>query len=104
METTIPLRDTIEALRAEITEAVAAASGSKVRFELGPIELEFQCVAKKEGGAEAKVSFHIFALGASGKVASEETQKVKIVLKPVLVDEDGKHKEVVTLSRPRRAS
>jgi hypothetical protein len=90
---TIPLRDTIQALRAEIMQAAEAASTQSVRFELGSIEMEFQIVVKREGGGEAKLGFHILAadtaLSGSGKVASEGTQKVKFVLNPVLVDMKG---------------
>jgi Trypsin-co-occurring domain 2 len=95
---TIPLRDTIQALRAEIMQAAEAASTQSVRFELGPIEMEFQVVVKKEGGGEAKLGFHILAadatLGGSGKLASEGTQKVKFVLNPVLVDMEGRRRKL----------
>src|SRR5215831_6252698 len=52
---TIPLQDAIRALRAEILAAHAEASTEEVRFELGPIEMEFQVVARREIGAEAKL-------------------------------------------------
>jgi hypothetical protein len=54
------------------------ASTREVRFELGPIELEFQVVAKKDGGVDAKVGFHIFVAEAtvagSGRGAGERMQ------------------------------
>jgi AMMECR1 domain-containing protein len=94
---TVPLRDAIRALRTEIVEAAKDAATENVRFELGPIDLEFQVVAKTEIGSDAKigakVGFHIFtaeaALGGSGKGADEATQKVKVVLNPVLVGAEG---------------
>ena len=90
---TIRLRDAMQALRGEIMQAAEAASTQSVRFELSSIEMEFQVVAKREGGAEAKLGFHIFAadatLGGSGKIADERTQKVKIVLNPFQVDMKG---------------
>jgi hypothetical protein len=65
-----------------------------VRFGLGPIEFEFQVVAKKERSGDAKIGFHILAaeatIGGSGKGADERTQKVKLTLNPVLVDINGK--------------
>ena len=91
---TIPLRDAIRGLRGEIMAAAEDASTQAVRFELGPIEMEFQVVVKKEKGGEAKLDFHIFAadatLGGSGKGADERTQKVKFVLNPVLIDMAGR--------------
>jgi hypothetical protein len=97
---TIALRDAIRALRTEIIEAAEDASDQAVRFELGPIELEFQVVAKTEFGSDAKmgakIGFHIFtaeaSVGASGKSADERTQNVKLVLNPVLVGADGRTK------------
>jgi hypothetical protein len=95
---TIPLKDTIEALRNEIMAAAEAASTQSVRFELGSIEMEFQVVAKREKGGEAKLGFHIFAadatLGGSAKGADERTQKVKLVLNPVLVGMDGRRSKL----------
>lgn len=95
---TIPLRDAIRALRDEILAARKDASTHEVRFELGPIEMEFQVVARKELGGEAKLGFHIFAveatLGGSGKGADERTQKVKFVLNPVLIDATGQRSKL----------
>jgi hypothetical protein len=48
---TIPLRDAIGVLRSEILAARQDASTEEVRFELGPIEMEFQVVASKNLGA-----------------------------------------------------
>lgn len=94
---TVPLRDAIRALRVEIMEAAEDASTQAVRFELGPIELEFQVVAKKEKGGDAKISskigFYVLSaeatIGGSGKGADERMQKVKLVLNPVVVDRAG---------------
>src|SRR5271170_6423669 len=87
---TIPLRDAIRVLRSEILAAREDGSTEEVRFELGPIEMEFQVVARKEFGGEAKLGFHIFVaeatLGGSGKGRDERTQKVKFVLNPTSVD------------------
>jgi hypothetical protein len=95
---TIPLRDAIRVLRGEIIAAAEDASTQGVRFELGPIEMEFQVVVKKEKGGEAKLGFHIFAaeatLGGSGKGADERTQKVKFVLNPVLVNMAGQRSKL----------
>lgn len=95
---TIPLQDAIRALRAEILAARKEALIQEVRFELGPIEMEFQVVARKEVGGEAKFGFHIFAaeatLGGSGKGTDERMQKVKFVLNPISVDASGRQSKV----------
>jgi hypothetical protein len=97
MAETIPLRDAIRALRVEIVEAAEEASTQAVRFELGPVELEFHVVAKTEKSSDAKLSakigFHILSAEAGvsngGKSADERTQRVKLVLNPVLVNIAG---------------
>jgi hypothetical protein len=83
----VPLRDAIRALRVEIVEAAEDASTQPVRFELGPIEMEFSVIAKREREVEGKIGFYIFvadtSVGGSGKATDELTQKVKLSLKPV---------------------
>jgi hypothetical protein len=103
---TIPLGKVIRALRVEILAAAEEASTQAIRFELGPIEMEFQVVVTKEAGGEAKLGFQIFGagatLGASGKGTDERTQKVKVVLNPKLVDlTDGQTK--IDISRDAAA-
>jgi hypothetical protein len=103
---TIPLRDAIRGLRSEILAAREQASTEEVRFELGPVEMEFQVVARKEGGLEGKLGFHIFGveatLGGSGKGADERTQKVKFVLNPISVDESGQQSKIAIARRDQR--
>jgi hypothetical protein len=83
----IPLTDVVAALRAEIERAVAAGAGASTKFGLGPIDLEFQTVVTREGGAGGKISLKVLGvgaeLGASGKLTSAHTQRVKLVLNPV---------------------
>jgi Trypsin-co-occurring domain 2 len=84
---TIPLIDAVQSLREEIRRASQAAEGEDLRFELGTVELELTVVAKRDGEADGKVEFHILgvgaSIGASAKIASEHTQKVKLTLMPV---------------------
>src|SRR5437667_2258436 len=100
MPETIPLRDAIRALRAEILEAAEEASTQDVRFELGPVELQFQVVARTTGGAKAKIGFHIFGAEASIGGSGERTQIVKLVLNPVLLGTDGGRSKL-EVGRPR---
>lgn len=95
---TIPLRDAIRALREEIMAAREDAITQAMQFEMGPIEMEFQVVARKEVEGKAKLGFHIIAaeatLGGSGKGTDERTQRVKFVLNPVLAKTNGTFEEV----------
>jgi hypothetical protein len=89
----IPLTDVVAALRAEIETAVAAAPGAGTKFNLGPIDLEFQTVVTREGKLGGKISFKVLGvgaeLGADGTLTNAHTQKVKFVLNPVKVTATG---------------
>jgi len=102
MSETIPLRDAIRALRVEILEAVEEASTQALRFELGPVELQFHVVAKTTGGGKAKIGFHIFGAEASIGGSGERTQTVKLVLNPVLVGVEGQRSKLDVGRRRRR--
>jgi hypothetical protein len=104
----IPLGDAIRALRVEILEAVENAEDQTVKFKLGPIDVEFQVVAKRETGGGGKIGFHLFGAEASldGSVrgGNERTQKIKLTLTPVIVDHEGKQNDVVLVRRKREAA
>lgn len=82
----MPLAKAIEELRENIVEAVKAAKGEAMKFELGNIELELSVVATREGQAGGKLSFSVLGIGAEanlgGKLSSATTHKVKLVLTP----------------------
>ena len=89
----LPLNAVVSALRAEIVAARRAAAADSVKFELGPIEVEFQMVAKREGGPTGSIKFGILGfgadLGANAKFAKEQTQRVKFNLSPLAAEPDG---------------
>jgi Trypsin-co-occurring domain 2 len=97
-EEILPLAEVVQTLRTEILKAAAAAGNEKIRFGVGPIDLEFQVVAKREGGPEGKIKFGIWGVGVeaggSAKFGSERTQKVKFTLKPVRIGDNGAETEV----------
>lgn len=104
----LPLGDVIRELRAEIVAAASAGEDERVRFELGPIEVEFQIVARREGGPEGKIKFEILGFGAelggSGSFAREQTQKVKLTLSPLAVKAGGARGRVEIKRDLRRSS
>ena len=87
---TFPLRDVIRGLRDEIAQAALDGAGNAISFALGPIELEFNVVATREGGGGGGIKFAVLGIGAnvdaSAKVANERTQKVKFTLTPEMLD------------------
>jgi hypothetical protein len=82
----IPLTQLIDALREQLGEAARTARPGP-RFKVDSIDVELTIVAKREGGGDGKIKFSVLTagveLGASGKVAHEETQKIKLSLTPV---------------------
>jgi hypothetical protein len=92
-EAYLPLSEFVRALRQEIVASAAAARDEAIKFELGPIELEFSVVATREAGVNGKISFQVlgsgFEIGGDGKGSAVRTQRVKLTLSPKQKDEDG---------------
>src|SRR5512135_1769855 len=78
----VGLADAIRALRAELTTAMAEGDGESLRFELGPVEMEFLLEVRREGGVDAGVRFWVISLGGEGSVASGSTHRVTLSLTP----------------------
>jgi hypothetical protein len=78
----VGLADAIRALRRELTASMTAAQGEAIRFELGPVEMEFLLEVRKEGGGEAGVRFWVVSLGGKGAVSSGSTHRVVLSLTP----------------------
>lgn len=85
----IPLADAIEALRAELSAAVARGADADVQFPVGAIQLEFNVTVRKSADAKAGVKFWVIEAGGGGSVASESVQKVTIQLQAP-VDRSGR--------------
>jgi hypothetical protein len=73
--------EAIRALRAEL-DAAAGAPGGTVRFEIGPIEMEFALTLTRAADGQAGVRFGVVTVGASGSLSSESVHRVKFVLTP----------------------
>ena len=78
----IELAQVISQLREELDTARRAGQGEDLRFELGPVELELMVGVDRQAGPDAKVRFWVIEFGASGKVASQATQRIKLILDP----------------------
>ncbi|WP_194908972.1 trypco2 family protein [Catenulispora rubra] len=84
----IELASVIRDLRVELEQAVVAADGAALRFELGPIELEVSVALEREAGSGTKVRFWVVQAGADGKIGTTNTQRVKLTLTPRLAPDD----------------
>jgi len=76
------LAEALAALRQELTSAMTAGAGERVRFELGTVEMEFQLELSKERGGEAGVKFWVVTLGGKGSTTSGSTHRVTLQLTP----------------------
>lgn len=85
----IPLAAAVRALRAELLDAVRAAEGERLRFALGPIELELQVQTTCEGSLETGIKFWLVSVGAKGARSSGATHTVRLSLTPVGVGAGG---------------
>jgi hypothetical protein len=76
------LAEAVAALRKELTAAMTAGAGERVRFELGTVEMEFELELAKERGGEAGVKFWVVTLGGKGSTMSGSTHRVSLQLTP----------------------
>jgi Trypsin-co-occurring domain 2 len=80
----IELASLIKDLREELQAAIEAGADERLRFELGPIELEVAVSAERTDGVEGKVRFWVVSLGGDHKKDSASTQRIKLSLTPKL--------------------
>ncbi|MFF7534544.1 trypco2 family protein [Streptomyces bobili] len=82
----IELSELIRSLRRELNTAIDEGRSEQVRFELGPVELELTVVVDKEASGGAKVRFWVAELGADGRLARSDTQRITVTLQPRLTN------------------
>ncbi|WP_039638679.1 trypco2 family protein [Streptomyces sp. 769] len=80
----IELASVIRDLRAELEQAITAAEGEALRFELGPVELEVSVALERTAQAGAKVRFWVVESGAEATAGATTTQRIKLALQPTL--------------------
>ncbi|TBO58118.1 hypothetical protein EYS09_19125 [Streptomyces kasugaensis] len=84
----IELASVIRNLREELEQAVDAAEGEALRFELGAIELELSVAVERTGRAGAKVRFWVVESDVEATANRTSTQLIKLTLQPTL---NGSH-------------
>jgi hypothetical protein len=78
----IELAEWIAALRAELQAAQTEGAGKDLQFTVGPVELEFEVTASREGGGRAGIRFWVADIGADARIGSGSAQRVKMTLVP----------------------
>ena len=77
------LAEAIEGVRAELSEAMAAGAGERLRFEVGPVELEFTVGVQRDLQGKAGVKVWVMEIGGSGGFSRDSSHRVKLMLNPV---------------------
>ena len=80
----IELSAMISELRRELDQAIEAGADERLRFELGPVEVEVTVGLDSKGTGAAKVRFWVVELGGDGEVARSSLQRIKLTLQPRL--------------------
>jgi hypothetical protein len=80
----LELAKVIKDLRAELEDAIIAADGEALLFELGPTELELSVAIEAGAHADAKARFWVMDAGAGANVNHSNTQRIKLTLTPRL--------------------
>lgn len=86
------LGEAIAAIRAGIEQALDDGASSKVKFEVGPVELELAATVHKDAEGSVKVALLPWSASAKGAVSADHTQRIKLTLQPIEPDaaEGGK--------------
>jgi hypothetical protein len=80
----IGLAELLGQVRAELDLAQAKLrdSGATPKMDWDSAEVEISFGVTKEAGADGKVSFHVFAVGARGSCKAEQVHRLTLHLKP----------------------
>ena len=79
----ISVGEAIEALRQDLTDALQAGHEQKVRFRLGPVELEFEVDVERQGGASGGIKFWVVSAEAKGQLTNKTRHRIKLALQPI---------------------
>lgn len=80
----IELSTMISELRRELDQAIDAGADERLRFELGPVEVEVTVGLDSKGQAGAKVRFWVVELGGDAEISRSSLQRIKLTLQPRL--------------------
>lgn len=76
------LAEAVEALREELSQAMSAGEGERLRFALGDVELELSVTVTRGGSTGAKVRFWVVDADASANLGRQSVQTLRLRLTP----------------------
>jgi hypothetical protein len=78
----LALATVIQDLRQELVEAMIGGENQRLRFEIGPVELDLTVVVGKELKPGAKVRFWVVEAGADSTLSKQTTQRIHLTMQP----------------------
>ncbi len=82
MDKGIELCTVVDQLREELVALTRTVKGEQLQFVVESIELELKVGVSRTGGGDAKAKFWVLEVGAKGERKTDETQTIKLKLKP----------------------
>jgi Trypsin-co-occurring domain 2 len=79
----IGLTEAIEALRQELTAAIAAASAKELRFKVGEVSMEFEVGIERVTTGKGGIRFWVLEVGGERSVSTVRTHRLTVPLTPV---------------------
>ncbi|POX52825.1 trypco2 family protein [Streptomyces sp. Ru72] len=76
----IELAAAVRAIRDGLMQAAAAGAGEAVRFEVGPIQMEFTVELRREAGAKGGVKAWVVNADADAKASQGRTHRIAFTL------------------------
>jgi hypothetical protein len=93
IQSKIGLSDAVDALRAELSDAIAQAQDQQIQFPVGEIRVEFQIGVTREAEGRGGLKVWVGELGGGGSYTRESVQKITVSLGPP-VTADGESVKV----------
>ena len=78
----IDLSTAVRAVREQLMQAAAEGTGEAVRFEVGPIQMDFTVELRREAGVRGGVRAWVLSADAEAKAARGTTHRVSFTLTP----------------------
>ncbi|TDU05741.1 hypothetical protein EDD99_4272 [Streptomyces sp. 846.5] len=78
----IELSTAVRAVREQLVRAAADAAGAPIRFEVGPIQMDFAVELRREAGAKGGVKAWVLSAEAEAKASRATTHRVSFTLTP----------------------
>ncbi|ANP49781.1 hypothetical protein J2Z21_004711 [Streptomyces griseochromogenes] len=76
------LSEVVRQLRGQLNQAMAEGKDDEIRFELGPVEMEFEVAVTKERGGDGGLKVGVLSLGAKGSRSTGTKNRMKLTLTP----------------------